>query len=236
MKKLGFLILGILFVDIYFIYQHVSHIQNDGHQMLSVDSPMLRYLYSNVNPSNDVTVLKGLYQDKVLHNSYILSIGLANYLNENSMQNSTYIKALEVERRIHSILGYDISFVHGDTFLLSSGICGYRYDSTRNQYERMEGCSGNSREAFSRKIVSAEKTGDWILIYEKLIYFYDDKNAKYDRKFVYDSFKRERVLNFFETASVDISIEDYLNDASTYVYYFRLKNGNYIFDRIQKIS
>ena len=238
MKKFGFLILGILIVDVYFIYLYVSNLQDDGYQVLNVSSSVVQELYSKVNPTTDATVLKSIYQEEKFENQYILSISISNYLKEKKLQSPLYINPLEVEHMVHSIFGYDIRFNHEDTYLFSNGVCGYRYNVIINRYENMGGCDGNSNEKFYRKVVSAEQTGDWILITEKMIYLYDDWDTEFSRKYVYNHFNREKVLDVFETSSreqTDISIEDYFNDASTYIYYFRLKNGEYLFKGIKRV-
>lgn len=239
MKKIGFLILGILVVDVYFIYRHVSTIQDNQLQKLNVDSALVNDLYSKVNPSEDATVLKGFYREEKIQNQYIIAVGIANYLKENQLQSPAFISSRDVERMVHRVFGYDVTFTHEDALLLSAGVCGYQYDEDLKRYETMGECEGNTQEKFYRKIISAEQTGDWILLTEKSIYFYDDWNDKYSKKFVYNGFDREEVLDYFETLSyeqIPISIDNYLNDATTYVYYFRLKNGEYIFKGMEKLE
>lgn len=237
MKKIGFVILFILIIDIYFVYNHVVNVQDSSYKELKIDSSLVQDLYAKVNPSEDATFLKGLYENDKFSNSYKIGTAIVNYVKDNSLQSPEYILAKDVENSLHSIFGYESSFTHEDTFIFSGGICGYNYDEVLNRYENKGGCGGNSYESFYRKIVSAEQTGDWILITEKSIYMYDDWDTTTSKKFVYNNYQKEKVLDYIETSSLEqtnLSIDNYLNDASTYVYQFRLKNGEYIFEGLKK--
>jgi len=212
---------------------------------LDVQSDFVKDLYNMVNPSHDANIIKGLYEDSdKFSNDYILSVGIVNLIKEKLYRNEEYLKAEDVEKTIHKILGYDVSFVHQDTHVLGldaygEGICGYTYLSESNQYQLMHGCGGNWFEYFERKVVSAEKKGDSIYLTEKLIYWYNDWNDYVSKKSIYNNYQKEKLLDYTISDSSDgsrVKLEDYINQASTYLYTFKKQNGEYILDSVKRVS
>jgi len=122
---------------------------------LDVNSSFVVDLYEKVNPSHDVSIIKGLYEKE------------GTFSNE-------YIFEEDVSQMIHRILGFHTKFVHQDVLVFSldsysEGICGYNYLPESHKYQLLHGCGGNFYEFFRRKIVSAEKEGDFVYLKEKLI-------------------------------------------------------------------
>lgn len=204
---------------------------------LDPQSDLVQGLYQMANPSEDATVLSTLYKTNSFSNEYILSTGIANFLRK-MQEPPNFISKKEVEQSIHDVFGYDIDFVHESVFILVSGVCKYAYQPNTEQYRLVVGCGGNSNEKFYRKIINATQKNNKIQITEKLIYMYNDWDEHQSRIYLYNNYQKEKVLDYFEKSSteqLEINIEEYLSQASTYIYTFKLQNNNYIFEEIKQV-
>jgi len=241
MKKNIFLILFILLIcfGFFWIHQTFQNKTTNTPEKLDINSELVQSLYQMVNPSQDATILKGLYEKEEISNDYILSIGINHYIKSNHLEHPEIIKKEEVEKSIHETLGYNINFTHQEVFMLVQNICKYAYDSELEIYELISGCGGNFYEAFRRKIISSTKNQDEIIITEKLIYIYNDWDDIISKRFIYNDYNKEKLLDYIVTSSSDsiyIKIEDYLNEASTYQYHFKKQGDHYIFKKINRID
>jgi len=220
-----------------------GHIE-DG--VLDVQSDFVKDLYSLVNPSDDANIIKGLYEDSdKFSNDYILSVGIVNLIKERFYRDEEYLQVEDVENTIHKILGDDVSFVNQDTHVFSfgaygEGICGYFYLPESNQYQSMHGCGGNWYEFFRRKVVSGEKKGDSVYLTEKLIYFKNDWDAdKPSYRTIYNNYQKEKQLDYIvkgPNEPYEVKLEDYIDQASTYLYTFKRQDDRYILENVKRIS
>lgn len=210
---------------------------------LDINSDFVQTLYEKVNPSHDASIIKGLYEkENVLANDYILSVGIVNLIKERFYRNEEYLKEEDVEDMIHQILGFQVKFVHQEVRVFgrdsfSEGICGYTYLPESHQYQLLHGCGGSMFESFARKVTSAFKEEDTVYITEKLIYKYNDWDDTTSKIYVYNNYAREKLLDYIVKDSNEpysISLEDYIDDASTYVYVFKKQNGEYILDCVKR--
>lgn len=219
-----------------------SDIISDG--QLDIHSDFVLDLYQKVNPSNDISILKGLYNmEESFSNDYILSVGIMNLIWEKNLVNEEYINPKDVEEQIHKKLGYNIDFQHQDIYIFGQneygkGVCGYWYRPNAKQYQLIHGCGGNSNEFFKRKLISAEKKGDYIYIKEKSIYYYNDWDDYSSKRYIYNNYKREKLLDYIEKSSSEtfqVELDNYIEDASTYMYIYQKINQNYILKEVRKI-
>ncbi len=210
---------------------------------LDVNSSFVVDLYEKVNPSHDVSIIKGLYEKEgTFSNEYILSVGIVNLIKEKFYRNEEYLREEDVSQMIHRILGFHTKFVHQDVLVFSldsysEGICGYNYLPESHKYQLLHGCGGNFYEFFRRKIVSAEKEGDFVYLKEKLIYFYNDWNEYASKVSVYNNYNREKLLDYIESdgsQNYKVSIENYMENASTFLYTFKKQNGEYILESLTR--
>lgn len=207
-------------------------------KQLDIHSELVQDLYNMMNPSQDATILKGLYENEELSNDYILAVGISNYIKDQE-EPPKYINKIDIERTIHQIFGYGISFSHNNTLILNGDVCKYDYLPKLEKYELVGGCGGNFYESFDRVIISAKQIDDQILIEEKLIYIYDDWDDYVSRKYVYNDYNRENVLDYLETSSTDttkVDINNYLEQASIYQYQFQKHENTYQFRKIIKVK
>jgi len=209
--------------------------------ILDINSDFVIDLYNKANPSKDAFVLKEMYNlENKFSNEYILSVGIVNLIREKNLKNEEYISPKDVEEQIHKIFGYNIEFKHQDVYVHSSneygkGVCGYWYRPNAKQYQLIHGCGGSQFEFFRRKLMSAEKKEDFIYLTEKLIYFYNDWDNYSSKRYIYNNMYREKLLDYIETSSTTtykVDIDDYLEEASTYVYVFQNVNETYILKEI----
>ena len=212
---------------------------------IDVNSDFVQRLYHQVNPSDDASILKGIYEgESGFSNDYILSVGIVNLIKEKFYRNEEYIRAEDVEQMIHKILGFQVSFVHQDTRVFGFdsfgvGICGYTYLPESHQYQLMHGCGGNWFEFFDREVVSAVKNEDYVFITEKSIYWYNDWDDQISKRYIYNNSNREKLLDYIVKDSNEfyqVKLADYMKDASTYVYVFKKQNGEYILESVKKDS
>lgn len=215
-----------------------KNIKLDNSLKLNIDSKTVTNLYRSVNPSTDANIIKGLYQPE-FSNDYILSVGIVNYLQDNNLKNEQYIDKKEVDRYIHKILGYNHKYNHQTVYILNAelGICGYWYNTNTNKYELIPGCGGNTTEYFYRKITDAKYVGDTIEITEKSIYQYTNWNDTTNEIYIYNNINKEKLLDYINPIPTNyyINIDKYLEEATTYVYTFKLQYDDYLLKDIKKI-
>jgi len=211
--------------------------------LVDFENDYIQDIYNNVNLSNDVNILKGLYGNPgQFSNEYILSVGISNLVREQKLVDEEYIDQSDVEKMIHKIFGYQVSFEHQDSYVLSqgsyeNGVCGYWYRKEMKKYQLIHGCGGNMFESFKRKLISVEKKGDYLYLNEKLIYVYNDWDDYSSRIYIYNNYDKEKLLDYIEkdsSGTSSINWQDYLDRGSTYMYIFRKQNDQYIFEKIVK--
>lgn len=98
---------------------------------------------------------------------------------------------------------------------------------------------GNWYEFFKRKLISAEKQGNFIYLKEKMIYFTDDWDDYLSRITIYNNYQKEKKLEYIETSSQEsysVSIDDYIDQASTYLYTLEKQGNNYILKGIKEVD
>ena len=241
-KKVGiFISLFIIFsgIIIYIFIQDNSTKEHTVSNHLDINSSLVQEMYNLINPSNDANVLKDLYENSGLTDKYILNIGITSYLKEYPNADKLIIPKANIEKSIHSVLGYNVTFTHQDVYTLNDYGCGYNYDNATEQYKLMAGCGGNQFESFQRKIVNAVLMNDIIQITEKSIYIYNDWNDYSSKIYIYSNYDQKDLLDYIEKSSSDnynIEINNYLDKASTYIYTFHKQNGKYIFDSLKRIN
>ena len=80
---------------------------------------------------------------------------------------------------------------------------------------------------------------DIIHITEKSIYIYDDWDDYSSKIYIYSNYDQKNLLDYIEKSSSDnynIEIDNYLDNASTYIYTFHKQNDKYIFDSLKRIN
>ena len=241
-KKVGiFISLFIIFsgIIIYIFIQDNSIKEHTVFNHLDINSSLVQDLYNLINPSNDANVLKELYENSGLTDKYILNIGITSYLKEYPNADKLIIPKANIEKSIHSVLGYNVTFTHQDVYTLNDYGCGYNYDNATEQYKLIAGCGGNQFESFQRKIVDAIEMNNIIQITEKSIYIYNDWNDYSSKIYIYSNYDQKDLLDYIETSSSDnynIEINNYIDKASTYIYTFHKQNGKYIFDSLKRVN
>lgn len=200
---------------------------------LDINSEEVQSLYEMATPSNDATILKNLYGNpNTFENQYILSISINNYLNEQNEFIESISKDI-VEEYVYKIFGDNISFKHEKVYVLSGGHCGFDYNENLQQYEFLHGCGGNMNEKFYRKITSAIEEDDKIIILEKSLYVYYNFDSEISHITIYNNITDKMIIKTYDMnpgESMDINIDDYLDEASTYQYVFKKVDGRYIFE------
>ena len=206
---------------------------------LDINSKDVQSLYQMANPFDDAMVLELLYKDfDSFDNQYILAVAIQNYLN-NYSETIQYIFKDDVEKNIFKIFGNNISFSHKKTYLFNNGYCGFDYNPKLERYEILPGCSGSMEAKFYRKIVDAVLKNDEIIIFEKSIYVYNDFLASNPHITIYNNIiNKDIILNYSSNSNgeLNININDYIDQASTYKYVFKKNGTDYIFESFHLIK
>lgn len=208
---------------------------------LDINSDEVQSLYKMVNPSDDATILKGLYKNE-FSNDYILSVAISNLIWDRDLKDEEYILASDVLEYVKKIFGDEVQINHQDVKVLTTdaflrGICGYNYLPNAKLYELINGCGGNEYEFFRRQLIDAKKDGEYIYLKEKSIYFYNNWNDFVSRIYVYNDYERKGLLDYIEvdsTIDYPIVLDDYIDQASTYTYIFKKHNNRYIFEKLRR--
>lgn len=211
-------------------------------QSIDIDTDFIKTLYNKVNPSNDANVVKEMFRDtKKFSNKYLIATGLLNVIKEKEYLNEEYISDTDVENSIKKIFGDNITFTHEDAYILGQdiyqeGVCGYWYRSESKNYQLMHGCGGNQTESFRRKLISARKDREYIYLKEKSIYIYHEWDIGIPSEaHIYNNVNQEKLIYSMKIEANEpcvVNIEDYIDEASTYVYVFKKVNDNYILEKI----
>lgn len=203
---------------------------------------LVEVLYEMVNPSEDGTILTEFYgHPKKLQNSYILTAAIKMYIDEQNGKTVEKISQKDIENNIEKIFGKEVNYKHETVYVLFDSYCMFRYNSEKNLYTLDGGCGGNAYEFFYRKITDTEETDKELFIYEKSIYVYDDwvGEGVDSHITIYNNIVDKNVIEKFNQDSneqLNITLDDYLNEASTYKYVFEKNNGNYIFKGIELVK
>lgn len=200
---------------------------------LDINSEEVQSLHEMATPSDDATVLGYLYENShSFANHYILSTAISNYIKEQE-EFVEIIPEEIVEEYVYKIFGNNIDFQHEKTYILLNNYCGFDYNKQTHQYELLSGCGGNMNAKFYRKITDATKEDDKIIILEKSIYAYHDWDQVSSHITIYNNIINKDIIKTYDMnpeESMNINIDDYLDEASTYQYVFKKVDDRYIFE------
>lgn len=210
----------------------------NNNQQIDIESKLVLDLYESVTPSNDAIVLDNQYKmhNNEFNNEYIIAIGIKNYLTSNNK--AEIISKADIEKNIYKIFGKNINFTHTDTYILFDNYCGFNYDKELEQYKSINGCDGSTSDYYFRKPIEAKKEKNKLIITEKLIYVSVDWEKEPHKVTVYNNSIDKSIIKKYDINSdeLNINIDDYKSEASTYNYVFEQKNNNYILKKIELIK
>ena len=203
---------------------------------LDVNSQIVQNLYKKINVSENVSILRYLYENPgTIDNEYKISVGLKGYIEKNGQKD--YVPAKDIEPFIKEVFGADIDFKHQTAYLLYDFYCGFRYLENSNEYEFLSGCDGMDVSMY-REIVSAEKKGREIIITEKSIYVSHGYGIEGSIDTIYNNINKEKELKILKESegNYKIKLKDYIDGASTYKYIFEKEGNNYIFKKLELVK
>ncbi len=211
---------------------------------IPVTDPGVQLLYSRANPSDSVTSLIDVYRKESFSNEFILGTAFVDYLKEHP--NAEVVDEKEIDKSIKKIFG-DTTYAHDSGYIVSSYVCAFRYNKGEKNYTYLTGCDGSLNTSIDRKIVSARKSETEYIITEKMIYIKSDwdtvmnTDEEYATIKVYrdvqESKQIDEIKYLWETDQVPhITIDDYLENASTYEYHFVFDGENFVYKKLEKIN
>ena len=228
MKK-RIIIVILLLMSFTFLFLFFKNVRKEKLETnIPLDSKVVKELDAIVHPSEDATLLKELYQKNRITNLYQIATGINAYIKKQNDIPELITKD-EALASVQTIFGANTFVEHQSVYLLNAYGCGYKFQN--NTYEHILGCDGDQFSSFKRKIVAATKNENTITITEKVIYIYNDWDDAKNKVSIYNNAQKEKLLDYFETPSIEelqVNIEAYLDQASTYIYTFQKQNDAYI--------
>lgn len=94
-------------------------------------------------------------------------------------------------------------------------------------------------EKFYHKIISANEEDDKIIILEKSLYVYNDWNSNNSHITIYNNIIDKKIIssyNLDSNSEININIDDYIDNASTYKFVFKKVDNCYIFESISLLD
>jgi hypothetical protein len=217
---------------------------------LDVDSEEVTKIMRNMNLVNDISkilagdyevgyfYLKDSYKETEIDNAIKLIIALNNTdLSQLSTENDEItLNADEVKTTIKKIFGPNFTYTDVERL---EGCNLITFDSQNNNYNiKKLKCNKNDTSTYKTKIMHAKKYNDRIEIEEKAIYInsqlLDDGNT------VYNIYKQNKKDMIAEGVKLNIDskeeYEKYFENTDTYKYIFKIEDGNYYFESVEKIN
>lgn len=212
---------------------------------LNVDSKEVQDLIDGIKVSDISTDLTGYYylQDRItrdtLDNQIKLIVGLQKSYNQD--ESITAISKTQMTTNIQSVFGKDMTYQDENIDAACYGTAA-NYNSQKQTYELVGGCGGVFIPYYHSKVVSATRTEDSIIIDEKAIYA-DFNTDSWDGESevpmeLYTPDQKTRIIETTDAAysgHEDEFIDQYQDQLPTYRYTFKLEDGNYYFDSVEKV-
>lgn len=243
MKKtylfVGLIVFTIVMGVILFFFMNSTVNEEAIYTDVLVTDPAVTTLYDMVNPSDDVVSLYDLYQREVFTNEYILGCAIVMYYKDHPNTNGE-ISSNDVSLYVKRIFG-DIAYENSSGFVANSLVSSFSYDTNSDTYHCALAGGGSNTESIERKIVLAKKSDTEYIITEKSIVIYEDNLGKEEEKYslsIYDDVSHTNLLDtisFSGNVRPSISIQDYMDQASTYEYHFEFNGENFVFRSFKKV-
>ena len=244
MKK-NYLLVGVIaFVIVIgvavFFFLSPDDNQNITYSDVLVTDPVVTNLYDMVNPSDDVVSLYDLYQSETFTNEYILGCAIVLYYKDHPNTRGE-ISSNDVALYIQRIFG-NISYENSSGFIANSLVSSFSYDANTDTYHCALAGGDSNTESIDRKIVSAKKSDTEYIITEKSIVIFEDNLGKEEDHYslsIYDDVSHTHLLDtitFSSNHRPTVSVEDYIEEASTYEYHFEFNGENFIFKSFEKVD
>lgn len=219
--------------------------EDENEEILNVDSEEVQNLIEGIKVSDISTDLTGYYylHDNItkdtLDNQIKLIVGLQkSYRQDESI---TAISKTQMTTNIQSVFGKDMTYQDENIDAACYGTAA-NYNSQNQTYELVGGCGGMFIPYYRSKVVSAIRTEDSIIIDEKAIYA-DFNTDSWDGESevpmeLYTPDQKTRITDTTDatySGHEDEFIDQYQDQLPTYRYTFKLEDGNYYFDSVEKV-
>ena len=232
------IVIGALFF--FFFFPNDDDNKNIKYSDVSVTDSVVTSLYEMVNPSDDVVSLYDLYQKETFTNEYILGCAIVLYYKDHPNTTGD-ISSQEVSLYVQRIFG-DISYENSSGFVANPLVSSFTYDASSDTYHCALAGGGSNTESIKREIVSAKKSDTEYIITEKSIVIFEDNLGKEESEYslsIYDDVSHTNLIDtisFSGDEKPSISIQDYIDQASTYEYHFEFNGENFVFKSFQKVN
>jgi len=216
--------------------------EQEQFESLVPDNPSVINLYNMANPSNDIISIGDVLRKNTFSNEFILGTAFVNFL-KNHPNHVGIISEDDINLEIHKIFG-TITYAHDSGYIISDYLCAFKYDKANHSYSIIKGCTGSEDSTLIRKVVSAKKSSTEYIITEKLILVKKevDETEPLNKKITYKIYNDVDEGKLLKSYSLNdgeeektVSLDDYLNDASTYEYHFVFDGENFVYKSIKRV-
>ena len=184
---------------------------------ISINDAAVKELYQNTKASDELSFNYDLLKNNVITNSYMIGSGLAMALRDNK---TTPISSSEINLYIRKIFG-GVTVNYEDILLNGQK---YSFDSDKDEYVIKEMVDYSKTDKILSKLVSAKKSTTEYILTIKMVVVNNTNNN------VYSDIDCTNIIDNKE----NISIEDYLNEASTYNYHFTFNGETFVLTSVTK--
>ena len=218
---IGVLVLCLCFGGILFFINTPNSSQKEDNTSfysdISINDAAVKELYQNTKASDELSFNYELLKNNVITNSYMIGSGLAMALRDNI---TTPISSSEINLYIRKIFG-DVTVNYEDILLNGQK---YSFDSDKDEYVIKEMVDYSKTDKILSKLVSAKKSTTEYILTIKMVVVNDTNNN------VYSDIDCTNIIDNKE----NISIDDYLNEASTYNYHFTFNGETFVLTSVTK--
>lgn len=218
---IGVLVLCLCFGGILFFINTPNNSQKEDNTSfysdISINDDAVKELYQNTKASDELSFNYDLLKNNVITNSYMIGSGLAMALRDNK---ATPISSSEINLYIRKIFG-DVTVNYEDILLNGQK---YSFDSDKDEYVIKEMVDYSKTDKILSKLVSAKKSTTEYILTIKLVVVNNTNNN------VYSDIDCTTMIDNKE----NISIEDYLDEASTYNYHFTFNGETFVLTSVTK--
>ena len=203
---------------------------------ISLSSEEVSTLYSYIEPLHEKFAMSFQTLGDNLTQEEMKAFGLS-LLKEEDFEKTTdgyKIKKIVLEDAIHQILGKEIEIEDADMTTpyyqnYGNGLEGMvtlQYDEVNSSYLAVFTEKEETMKTFDSKLVKAVKKGNQLILTEKAIYPLETN----DLVQIYSNWRLSNLLDEVEQEELDdISVDSYMEDASSIVYTFEKVGDNYQF-------
>ena len=192
---------------------------------IAVNDVLVEEVFKSIDSGSNYDFQSDVYKKGTFSNQYILGLSISRYFLDHSSEKE--VSETNVDAYIKKIFG-KVTYAHESGYFLNANLCKFTYDKITHSYKINTECNHVDTKNILKKRTKAYKTATVLYVEEKIIVT-EEKN---DGLHVYGDIYQNKELEKKEP----IKIEDYLDEAETYLYKFEFDGESFVFKEIKKIN